>query len=150
MGAQGGLGLGEPGMHADGEPRTQGGRQEPQRLGGAVRRDDLVGGPAVPRSEGRRRRAVVGVAARVVFERVEQRLAQPPRRPARDDVDRVVGVAWSHVAVTVTSQVLEIGRCAVGSSGGQRERPSGNHQLDAVGRRREALRGLPEQIQPCA
>ena len=79
-------------------------REEPERLGGAVRGDDLVVLAAVERGDRARRRAVVGVARDVGVEGTLERVAQPTGRPTRDDVDGMVGVARSDVAVAVVAK----------------------------------------------
>ena len=62
--AQRGFGLGEAGVHAGGEAGPERRGQQPQRLGGAVGGDDLVGVAAVERGDGGGRAGVVGVARR--------------------------------------------------------------------------------------
>ena len=104
--AQRGLGLREAGVDARGQRRAQRGGQKPERLGGAVGGDDLVGVAAVEGGEGVDGLGLARVAVAVFVERGVQGLAQPGRRAAGDDVDRVVGVAGTEVGVAVVAQPL--------------------------------------------
>ena len=150
--AQRRLGLREAGMHARGQSRAQGGGQHPERLRGAVARHDLLGRAPVQRRQRGDRRRLVRVRARVLLERAAQRLAQPGRRPAGEDVDGVVDVSGQHDRVAVEAQILAAGVVRRRGHGrrGQLERAAGDDEHDPRRDLGERLRRLAEQVQPVA
>ncbi len=70
---------------------------------------DLLGVPAVAGGERRDRGRLVRIAAGGAVERGFERVAQPRRQPAGDDVHGVVGVARAHDGVAVVAQAGVVG-----------------------------------------
>ena len=120
-GAQGGLGLGEPGVHDGRQPRVQR-REQREALRAAGQHEHLVGPAAVPGGDGVAG-AGVGGGGRVAGEVVEggdEPVAQPARRGVALHVDGEVEQAGGDLGVAVVAQGGRIEIRGSRSSGARR------------------------------